>query len=178
MLRIIQKWDLPLLSSKNGKSHGNCHWPDYSVQRLHYLQISHWPLLHKIVCSVKNLGSLFYLIFTLALLNVHSSTAKDENTSIRFLDINKDLFIDISWFPHLPSQAGIGPSHVWLCGRPALPCLQACPALLARPAWSLPPVDCLLCWWLSVLRNIAIGKLLRKFVSYIHSWRHVGMRHW
>ena len=76
MLRIIQKWDLPLLSSKNGKSHGNCHWPDYFVQRLHYLQISHWPLLHKIVCSVKNLGSLFYLIFTLALLNVHSSTAK------------------------------------------------------------------------------------------------------
>ena len=46
-------------------------------------------------------------------------------------------FIDISWFPHLPSQAGIGPSHVWLCGRPALPC-PACSASLVTSTCGLP----------------------------------------
>ena len=137
MLRIIQKWDLPLLSSKNGKSHGNCHWPDYSVQRLHYLQISHWPLLHKIVCSVKNLGSLFYLIFTLALLNVHSSTAKYLNPFSWHKQGSIYRYFLVSP-PPLPSRH---PTCGCVGDLPclALPCLQACPALLARPAWSLPP---------------------------------------
>ena len=138
MLRIIQKWDLPLFSSKNGKSHGNCHWPDYSVQRLHYLQISHWPLLHKIVCSAKNLGSLFYLIFTLALLNVHSSTAKYLNPFSWHKQGSIYRYFLVSP-PPLPSRHRPLPRVAVWATCPALPCLQACPALLARPAWSLPP---------------------------------------
>ena len=129
MLRIIQKWDLSLFSSKNGKSHGNCHWPDYFVQRLHYLQISHWPLLHKIVCSVKNLGSLFYLIFTFALLNVHSSTAKYLNPFSWHKQGSIYRYFLVSP-PPLPSRHRPLPRvAVW----------ATCPALLARPAWWLPP---------------------------------------
>lgn len=134
MLRIIQKWDLPLFSSKNGKSHGNCHWPDYSVQRLHYLQISHWPLLHKIVCSVKNLGSLFYLIFTLALLNVHSSTAKYLNPFSWHKQGSIYRYFLVSP-PPLPSRHRPLPRVAVWATCPALPC-PACSASLVTSTFS------------------------------------------